>query len=813
MEPKTLCDRLLYAEDEDTMVRTLKDAGYWDDDAAWRPYGDLDNNYGTIGNQQSEAVAALVEKIVNAIDARLVNECLARGDDPESLDAPNSIREAVHRYFGDGGSFDPDRSGKLSNWTDSRLNSEGNLITVVATGSRPERRRRGSGTRPSLTVADAGEGQAPDDFPATFLSLHRNNKIRTRFVQGKFNMGATGALPYCSERYNFQLIISRRNPALLRENRHKRDREWGFTIVRRKEPSNESRSSVFQYLAPVDARDDAWGRVLSFSAESYPIFPDRNGAYVRRSEYGSLVKLYCYRWQGTSSSIIMPGDGGGLIRRIEIALAEPALPVKLFENRDYSANENFRGVRGILTDLERNPADLETGFPISADLGVGSHQVRVRVFVFNPGAYRSHRTSRHGVLFLYNGQLHASYATRFFTRQNVRKNYLAEDLLVTVDCSSIDRRDFEELFMNSRDRLRTDSNLASDVERKLEEFLRQSDELSTLNRRRREAAIAERYAEDRLQQDLLREILQSNPEIYRYLLQGANLVRAGRGPRRDEVGQFEGKRFPTHFKPRRTEWSVGAGRTVRLEFETDAENNYFDRSLSPGAWSITDGNGEAWTNHWDRTGPNNGLARFSWDTGKLPPGFIQPGTSFDFKVAITDESRVGALENAVRVNIIEPVDASGGGGNPRRNGGSEAVQPPNVIPVERHEWEMHPLGSFDEKTALRIAVDDSPDGQRTAWDFYVNVDNESVHHHSSRKNEPLDAVRKAFSTATVFLALAIIRGETEANGTAARARDRRDSTSPETVPEIVDRITRHLAPVLLPVIEALGTAESADDSG
>ena len=135
MEPKTLCDRLLYAEDEETIVRTLEDAGYWDDDSAWRPYGDLENNYGTIGNQQSEAVAALVEKIVNAIDARLTDACLMAGDDPESPDAPNSIREAVHRYFGGGGSFDPDRSGRLSNWTNAQLNREGDHITLVATGS------------------------------------------------------------------------------------------------------------------------------------------------------------------------------------------------------------------------------------------------------------------------------------------------------------------------------------------------------------------------------------------------------------------------------------------------------------------------------------------------------------------------------------------------------------------------------------------------------------------------------------------------------------------------------------------------------
>ena len=678
MEPKTLCDRLLVAEDEETIVRTLSDAGYWDDDAAWRPYGDLDNNYGTIGNQQSKAVPALVEKILNAIDARLTNACLMAGDDPESPDAPNSIREAVHRYFGGGGSFDPDRSGRLSNWTNAQLNREGDHITPVATGARPDGRQGARSARPSLTIADGGEGQTPDDFPNTFLSLHRSNKIRTRFVQGKFNMGATGALPYCSEKHNFQLIVSRRNPELLAAQASERDREWGFTIVRRRDPSNESRSSVFQYLAPIARSGDHRGQVLTFAADSYPIFPDRNGAYVRHSEHGSLVKLYRYRWQGSASSIIMPGDGGGLIRRIEIALAEPALPVKLYEDRAYAGNENFRSVRGILTDLERNPGDLEDGFPISADLGIGSrrvggssHQVRVRAFVFKPGAYRSHRTARHGVLFLYNGQLHASYPTRFFTRQSVRKSYLGDDLLITIDCSGIERRDFEELFMNSRDRLRGDSGLATDLEGKLQQFLRESDELNVLNRSRREAAIAQRYDQDAVRRDLLRDILQNNPDMSRYLLQGANMVRPGRGPRRDQEGEFEGKQFPTYFRPRRVEWGVGAGRAVRVEFETDAENHYFDRNIPPGSWSIMDANGQPWTNHWDRTGPNNGVARFSWDTGALPPGFIKPGSSFDFAIAVSDESRIEPMENAIKVNIIEPVEGTGGGDRTKRNRGAE----------------------------------------------------------------------------------------------------------------------------------------------
>ena len=810
MDAKSLCDKLLLADTEDTVVKTLQDAGYWDDDTVWRPYGDLENNYGTIGNQQSESVAALVEKIVNAIDARLTNACLESGDNPESLDAPGSIREAVHRYFGDGGPFDPDRSGRLSNWTDAKLNSEGDFITVSATGARPAG-RGSSSARPCLTIADRGEGQTPDDFPNTFLSLHRNNKIRTRFVQGKFNMGATGALPYCSEKHNLQLIISRRNPRLLNGHSPARALEWGFTIIRRIDPSSDSRSPVFQYLAPIGAGVTEPGGVLSFPAETYPIFPARSGAYARQAAFGSLVKLYEYHWQGTRSSIIMPSDGSGLVRRIEIALAEPALPVKLYECRGYAGNENFRGARGILNDLERNPSDLEEGFPQSADLGIGSHQVKVRIFAFKPDAYQSHRTARHGVLFLYNGQLHASFQTRFFSRQSVRKSYLANDLLVTVDCSSIDRRDFEELFMNSRDRLRSDSRLSNEIERKLEGLLSNSEALRLLERQRRDAAIAKRYEDDDSRTELLKEVLSNNPDISRYLLEGANVVRTGRGPHPVGNGQFVGKQFPTFFEPRRTEWGVGAGRTVTLEFNTDVENNYFDRSVSPGKWSIANSSGEDWTNYWDRTGPNGGVARFRWNTGSLPPGVIKPGDGFDFTVTVSDESRIDNLESQVRVNIIEPIERTGGGGGNRRERGSDAVAPPNIHEVYENEWASHPLGPFDSKTAVRIAADSSNDSSKEAWDFYVNVDNEYIHHHSRSKDRPVGVVRRAFATAVVFLALAIIRGEAS-NIQAVGNDDSGGILSADGIPQIVDRVTQHLSPALLPLIESLDIGSDAEPS-
>ena len=40
-----------------------------------------------------------MEKLVNSVDARLMNECLVLGIDPEGPSAPRTIREAVARFF------------------------------------------------------------------------------------------------------------------------------------------------------------------------------------------------------------------------------------------------------------------------------------------------------------------------------------------------------------------------------------------------------------------------------------------------------------------------------------------------------------------------------------------------------------------------------------------------------------------------------------------------------------------------------------------------------------------------------------------
>ena len=175
---KNLCKALLRADGEALVIQLLKDAGYWDRPELWRHYGDVENNWGQSGNQQSLAEAALAEKIVNSVDARLINECWMNGIDPKSHDAPRSVRDAVAEFFDDG------KGGKIATgdvvreWGRDKRLEVAKQITLSATGVRP--------SSLNITIADSGEGQTAKRMPDTILSLSKSNKMYIPFVQGQF---------------------------------------------------------------------------------------------------------------------------------------------------------------------------------------------------------------------------------------------------------------------------------------------------------------------------------------------------------------------------------------------------------------------------------------------------------------------------------------------------------------------------------------------------------------------------------------------------------------------------------------------------
>jgi hypothetical protein len=408
-EKRELCLALMRADSEANVVGILKAAELWANKRVWRLYGDRENNFSTIGNQQNRPDAALVEKLVNSVDARMMHECMAKGVKPDSPAAPQGIRAAVARFFEEGEQAGSVFSGQIHAWVDEKRRDVARGITLAATGA------KGQDGDPCLTIADSGEGQTPRKFPDTFLSLEKSNKLRIPFVQGKFNMGGTGVLEFCGKQ-NLQLLVSRRSPRILNGNfEHSTDDEWGFTLVRREDPSGNRRSSSYTFLAPVGADEVPQnGHVMTFAAAMMPIFPDGAQPHAREAEWGTLIKLYEYSLPGHRSHMFMRS---GLLSRLELLLPELALPIRLHECRP-----GYRGHAGsyetTLTGLsvrldEGGRADnIESDFPTSALFNCAGEPMEATIFAFKKGKAETYRRTE-GIIFTVNGQTHG-YLRRNF---------------------------------------------------------------------------------------------------------------------------------------------------------------------------------------------------------------------------------------------------------------------------------------------------------------------------------------------------------------------------------------------------------------
>jgi hypothetical protein len=107
-----LCLSLVRSDSERDVVDILKRTGLWESEKNWDDYGDNENNFAVIGNQQSAPESAIVEKIINSVDALLMRECLRKEISPTSSDAPRSIIDALQLFFGIS-------QGSLQHWSSS----------------------------------------------------------------------------------------------------------------------------------------------------------------------------------------------------------------------------------------------------------------------------------------------------------------------------------------------------------------------------------------------------------------------------------------------------------------------------------------------------------------------------------------------------------------------------------------------------------------------------------------------------------------------------------------------------------------------
>lgn len=826
---KELCINLMKADSEEDVIALLKEAGYWDRREMWRLYGDKEGNFAQVGNQQSLPEAALVEKIINSVDARLMRECLLRKIEPESEAAPKSVRDAVAMFYEDRRSGD-DEAGTLVNWPTLKRKDESAAITLSATGDRPTRGRKSKNM--CLTVVDLGEGQTPSRLPHTILSLNAKNKQAIRFVQGKFNMGGSGSLRFCYG--GLQLVISRRCVNLLNngDSVDASDNMWGFTVVRREEPSNKSGDPIhseFTYLAPLNADNSPRkGEVLRFSAATLPLMPEHDEPYVRQVEWGTLIKLYEYETSIGQSNILMPD---GLLYALERLIPGIALPLRLHECRGYKG-EKERSFETTLAGLtvrleEGKGGNLEPGFPISSSIRAANMTMKARIYAFKEDRASTYLKDE-GVIFVIQGQAHGNLPKSVFSRPKaVGLPRLKDSLLVLVDCSSLSAVQREDLFMSSRDRL-SKKPIRYQVEQEIEELLRNSPELKRLQNERREKDTQAKLSEEKPFEEILKKVFKASPTLKTLFLMGRRLPRPfPRGTGTDKNGEkgpngeeniFKGLRHPTYFRIVNHEYgkeykrTCEMGRRCHVKFETDVENGYFDRSTDQGTFDL-----EIIESSLSLSSPSFSVILedgFAYLNMALPHE-VREGCSFTVQVTVKDPTLLKPFVNTIRLCVNQMVDRKGGRKrepNKRTGGGSgqepsrEGISLPEIIPV--HESDVHWMKyKFAEETACHVISEpiDEDGKQRLVHTFYVNVDNISLKTEMKYSKQDARLLEAKFKYANVLLGVAMLHDEYGNNGepNSSEKNESSEKNDSETVEDKIRKVTQAVAPVLLPVIDQL----------
>lgn len=639
MNNEDLFYQLLKSESEKDVLKALKSAGYWEEEfdqenSNWTLLGGRSNNYSTINNQSSNATSAIVEKLINSMDAMLISKCIENGIDPRSKEAPKNMSEAVEKFFGV-------KDGRLENLDSSEQTTMAQNIQFIATGAKGKDRKN----EPCYMIVDKGEGQTPEKMHDTILSIEKENKKAINFVQGQFNQGGTAAIQFCGNEengFNMQLIASKRNPNILKTGE---SNDWSFTIIRRVESEKikkASKYSEFIYLAPKN-------NLLTFkgSLKALPDSSQNYKPYVEDLEFGTLIKLYEYQWDKMGSTVIRDQ-----YRAVNKKLLTSPLPVKFIESRDYAADHNSVTFVGL---WNRKQDEMEEGFPISGKIDLTKENIGVipwKCTVYKKGT--NQREIESGVFLTINGQEHGNLGPTF-VQNHLKFAHLQGFLIIDLDFNSINKRKKEDLISSSRDRLRKNSTYKLITESVKEAFA-EHPKLKELNNIRKTSNQLEKLNKEGNYDQILNELVKKDKEFFNVLTGLANFD-AKTIRKFIPESDYAGKKFPTFFhfsKNKKTEYEHKSpiNKNPRISLKTDVMNDYFYRSAnnSPGTIKFT---------------PNELTPSYELVDGDLNlvlhyPKKAKAGDEYNLKIEIHDDNPdTVKFENNLKLIALKELKSNG----------------------------------------------------------------------------------------------------------------------------------------------------------
>lgn len=676
----------------------------------WVPIGNNESNYGIIENQQSNPIAALVEKVTNSIDAILTRKCLEQSIQPDATNAPHSMTEAIERFFPDHKQWDLP--------TFRRKQAE--EIQIVADG--PPRNT-------SVIIYDNGEGQHPQDFDNTFLSLVRGNKNKIMFVQGKYNMGGSGSIVFCGKK-GYQLIASKKF-----DNKG----QFGFTIVREhpfaKGESEYKKNTWYEFLK-INGKVPAFDLTEELDLK----------LFNRKFKTGTIIKMYSYQFPSGYS-----GFAQDLNQSLNEFLFEPVLPVYTVDKEERYPNNKVlqMDLFGLKRRLEDDKNYIETFFSeVYTDELFGEMKVTCYVFKSKVGDNDVKKTKENirrfffknnmSVMFSINGQAHGHYTSEFITRQ-LKFNLLKDYLLIHVDCTKMKYEFRKELFMASRDRLKQGDE-ANELREYLGKKLRKS-HLAEIDKRKKESIgfdsedtndLLKSFAKNLPKDSELFKLLQNTLKLEEQKKEKETQKQEKKDKPKEQKAPFNPRRFPTFFKlhSKNEHQPVialpQAGEKV-IKFDTDVENQYFDRVEEPGNLQIAlldfkrnnsnggnkEGNGTDISSLLNivKSSPNDGTIRISLS----PTAEMNVGDEAQVKISLTGTGE--PFEEILWVKVKEKEIPNENA--PKEEEAPENIGLPELKKVRKEGWDalsesnismdystvMYPIGEGNVLQTIVINLD------------------------------------------------------------------------------------------------------------
>ncbi|MEW6141616.1 MAG: hypothetical protein AB1597_00465 [Chloroflexota bacterium] len=368
-------------------------------------------------------------------------------------------------------------------------------------------------------------------------------------------------------------------------------------------------------------------------------------------------------------------------------------------------------------------------------------------------------------------------------------------------------------------------DLRDAIERELEVLVRDHSGLRALKEKRRREEIESKLSNSKPLEKALELILKSSPSLLSLFSSGfrlSNPFKMGETASTDKA--YKGKYHPTYFKFQKLQYGQKLERTVpinmrsRTIFETDVVNDYFSRPQNKGVFTleiISNGKSENVQNY--SLNLHDGRATLSL---RFPEG-SQAGQVFEYEACVADETLMEPFVNKFALTVGPAQPPGGGVGEgakpPVDKKGHEREIPtgitiPEVFEVTESEWE-HRKPKFDQYSALQIvqeeAADETAIGEDGAavYSFWVNVDNIHFKRECKLSKEDPKILKARWKYGLALIGMALIQADTKAQKPQgdSEAEDKCDEEEGPTLEQQVFDTTAAVAPVLLPIVETLGS--------